>query len=182
MPRLREADILSAALLRRFEAEGELQGGEGRYYGMILRDDGSPLVHHPIAPSLDPVQTIWAVDLLHLLNRELHHDGAWVVVFTHPQPTEMGNILLNPSHARYGRYAIMWMDADGDVQFSMEWERGVTSDLKEWPDVVAEGIEAKANKAEAAWQAWYLAMRKVLEVKDGVHTFKRAKGEQAPSQ
>lgn len=168
--RLSENDILTPALLRRFEAEGQFEGADGRHYGIILRDDCSLMVHHPGSPLLDPVQSMWARDVLALLNRELHHDGAWVCVFTHVAPTT-----IERSHPEYGRYCLIWIDEDADPQFSVEWERG-DSELRTFLDVLLQGREATAQKCETAWQIWHHNMRVVLDPKMN-QLFRRAKGE-----
>lgn len=181
--RLRETDTITPTLLRRFQAEGEHGDGDGRHYALIQRDDGSLMSHHPYSPNLDPAQMIWAADVLKLLNRELHHDGAWVVVFTHAQVASLTELVrsgFNPHHAEYGRYALIWLDADGDPQFTVEWEMGCSDELSDFTDVLLAGIHSTAQKAEAAWMLWHKHMRQVLEPK-AAQTFKRAKGERAPS-
>ncbi len=178
--RLLEQDIITPALLQRFRLEGQYDDADGRHYALILRDGGDLLAHHPGSPNLDPVQTIWAGDALRLLNRELHHDGAWVVCFTHVQPQQLDSVLHNPGHASYGRYALIWLDNDGDPQFTVEWEAGNTSDLQGFADVMLCGIESTAQKCEAAWLMWHEHMRLSLDPREG-EIFKRAKGEQAPS-
>lgn len=180
MARLREQDILSAALLQRFQLEGEVGDADGRHYGLILRDDGNLFCHHPGSPSPSPDQLMWAGDVLKKLNRELHHDGAWVVVFTHVLPVSIESVLHNATHADYGRYALIWLDQDGDAQFTVEWEAGITTDLVDFTAILLAGIHSTVQKCDAAWTTWDHHMRHVLKPKAG-QTFKRAKGERAPS-
>jgi hypothetical protein len=108
---------------------------------------------------------MWGADVLALLNRELHHDGAWVLVFTHPIPPKLAVHL--PHHIEYGRYALIWIDEDGDPQFTMEWARGDSAGLIDFAAVVEAGIHSTAQKAETGWQLWNHHMRKVLAPKDG---------------
>lgn len=173
--RLGEQDIISTALLKRFQAEGEFGGADGRHYGIVRRDDGSLLEHHPGSPELDPFQMMWAADVLKLLNRELHHDGAWVVVFTHVRPL----LGLPRADREYNRYCLIWLDADGDPQFSVEWEAGA-GELRDFADVLLQGINATVQKCESAWQTWNLHMRQVLQPTKR-QLYRRAKGERAPS-
>lgn len=181
MARLRERDLVTSLLLRRFELEAHMEGGDGRHYAVMLRDDGSLLAHNPGSPELSPDQLMWAGDVLKLLNREIHHDGAWVVVFTHVQPFNPEHILLAaPSHATYDRYALIWVDRDGDPQFSQDWRQN-ECELLDWADVLLADIESTAQKAETAWSLWHHHMRVVPEVK-AAQTFKRAKGQRAPSE
>jgi hypothetical protein len=171
-------DLLTPALLRRFEAEAYLEGGNGQHYAFVRLSDGRLLAHHPGSPQIIAEQTMWADDVLHKLNRELHHDGAWVVVFTAPGAAADGcAIFAQPGYIEYARYCLMWVDKDGDVQFSIEWVRN-ESDLLDFTDVLMAGIESTMAKCEAAWETWVM-QRKVMDPQQG-QTFKRAKG-QAPS-
>lgn len=184
MPALRFADLVTPTLLQRFELEAGLEGGnEHKYCGVILREDGDIFVHHPVSAALDSMQMLWAARALKLLNRELHHDGAWVVVFTHPMPVEFESAAhASPRSSYYQRYALIWIDQDGDPQFSQEWQNGQDTELIDFTAVILCGIESTAQKCEASWQTWHLMMRKVLEVKEGQgKTYKRARGERAPS-
>ncbi|MCC6775638.1 MAG: hypothetical protein IT537_03220 [Hyphomicrobiales bacterium] len=181
MARLRENDIVTPTLLRRFELEAVAEDGNGQHYAVILRDDGSILAHNPGSPELAPDQLMWAGDVLRLLNRELHHDGAWVVVFTHVQPVTLEHILLAaPSHATYDRYCLIWVDQDGDAQFTMDWRQN-ECELLDWPDVLLAGLESTAQKAEMSWTLWHHHMREIPEVKKS-QTYRKAKGERAPSE
>jgi hypothetical protein len=178
MHKLDDRTLLTPVLLQRFRLEGEYEGGDGRYYALMLRSDGNLLSHHPGAPMLDPMQSMWAADVLKLFNRELHHDGAWVVCFTHLPPINKDAAIV-PKHAEYHRYCLIWLDADGDPQFTMDWANGET-ELLDFADVMLAGIVSTGMKAEASWQVWHQKMRKLIDPKEG-QTFKRAKGETAAS-
>jgi hypothetical protein len=176
--------LLTPALLLRFEGEAVLEGGNGQFYAFVRFSDGKLLCHHPGSPPIVAEQIMWADDVLRSLNRELHHDGAWVVVFTAPQPLADGAdittnafIYAQPDHVEYGRYVIMWLDADGDVQFSMEWVKN-ESDLLDFADVLFAGLQSTMDKAEGCWQMWHTHMREVLDPQEG-QTFKRARGQRA---
>jgi hypothetical protein len=176
---LTEDLVLTPTLLRRFEIESEFEGGNGRHYALIQRNDGSLLSHHPASPSIEPFQAIWAAQVLKLLNRELHHDGAWCVVFTHPKPPSLENIFQDAKHAQYARYVLLWLDADGDVQIPFEWMEG-TCELRTFSDIMIAGPVSTAQKCELAWEIWHDTMIKVLEPREG-QTFKRARGERPSS-
>jgi len=170
---LTDNQIVTVTLLRRFMAEAEFDGGDGRYYGMIRLTDGRLFSHHPGSPTLAAEQLMWGSDILNLLNKELHHDGAWVVVFTNPEiPADFRAIDAAPRHWDYGRYALIWLDEDGDPQFTMEWAKG-DGELADFTDVLLAGRHSTAEKCEAAWRIWSSTHR-ALDLKEG-QTFKRAR-------
>lgn len=180
MPALSFDQLITKTLLQRFELEGEAEDGNGQHCGVILRDDGHIFVHHPRSPPIDSAQLLWAVRLLKLVNRELHHDGAWVVVFTHPSNVTFDSpIHAEARSAYYRRYGIIFCDKDADPQFTIEWLHGQNTELKDFAAVVLNGIESTAQKCEQAWKMAQVA-NQVLDRKQG-ETYKRARGQRAPS-
>lgn len=171
--------LITPTLLRRFELEGQFEGGGGQYYALMQRANGELVCDHPFGPALEPMQMLWSADVLRALNRELHHDGSWVVCFTHPQPNSMECVLLNPRHKEYGRYALLWLDKDGDVQFTVEWNRG-EGELRDFAMVMLAGMNSTMAKCETAWGLWHEMMVDVIEPQEG-QTFKRAQGQRRPS-
>jgi hypothetical protein len=179
MARLSFDELVTPTLLKRFELEGDAEAGpgQGQYYAIILRENGDLVVHHPTGPQLDPIQQLWAGNLLKMLNRELHHDGAWVIVFTNPKPNAEGlAIYAHPAHREYLRYAIVFVDKDADPQFTVEWLAGDNADFSTFAQVVAAGIESTCQKCEAAWELHQEYMVKLIAPKEG-QTFRKAKGE-----
>jgi len=178
---LADDDLITTALLRRFQGEAVLGGSDGRFYAIIRRNNGDLVVHHPGSPPLAAEQLMWASDVLKALNRELHHDGAWVVVFTDPAPPGAGDLVIhvNGGYCEYGRYALLWLDDEADVQFALEWVRN-ESELLDWSDVLLAGLHSLMGKCEAAWEMWNTHMRDVLDP-DEDQTFARARGEQPSS-
>ncbi|MGD0420538.1 MAG: hypothetical protein ABSA68_13330 [Xanthobacteraceae bacterium] len=180
MPMLDDDRLITPALLKRFMQEAALDGGNGQHYAFIRRDNGNLVGHNPYSPEIAGHQMMFADDVLKKLNRELHHDGAWVIVFTNPKRPAPGDILYaQGAPAEYGRYVLIWLDEDGDAQVPIEWVEN-ESELLDFADVLTAGLEAIIQQCEAAWAMWHLHMRQVIEPREG-ETFKRAQGQQAPS-
>lgn len=174
MHKLDDRRLITPAILRRFEAEAEMEDGNGQHYAVIQRADKGFLDHNPGSPELDGMQAVFARDVLTMLNRELHHNGAWVMVFTHPAPFDfigMGQM--------YRRFGLIWLDADGDPQFTLDWAEGVGEQI-DFTDVLIDGKECWGDQAEAAWQSWHENMVRVIDPKSN-QTYRRALGESAPS-
>jgi hypothetical protein len=90
-----------------------------------------------------------------------------------------GTAASGPPHWEFGRYALTWLDKDGDPQFTQDWMEGSSSERRDFVSVLLQGIIPIAQMAEAAWQA-AAEMRGVLELK-AEQTFKQAAGQSAPS-
>lgn len=177
MTKLDDSTLITTALIQRFEIEAELEGGRGAYYALLRRSNGSFVAHHPYGVALQPDMLLWASRVLDFLNTVLHHDGAWVYVFTHPKAPK----LTDTKHAEYSRYVLMWMDKDGDVNLPIEWAENESEEFLHFADVVNAGMIAQGDRAEAAWQQWYALMRdRDLDLREG-QTFKRAKGQRPAS-
>lgn len=176
MHRVPDEILINTALLRRFQEEAELEGGDGRHFAMIHRKDGSFLAHNPIGPELDGSQQVFAETMLNRLNRELHHDGAWAIVFTHPRPDDgSGDHVLLMTTWQYGRFVFLWIDQDGDVAFPFEWSQG-EGDEFDFADVLLSGVESWMDRCEQAWQTWQLLMLEVIDPAEG-QRYRRAMGE-----
>lgn len=171
------------ALRMRLDAEARFEEGGGTYRGFALRS-GGVLDGHILRltslgnpPPLDEMQVMFGQDMVRVLNRHLHHDGAWVVLFTHPSHVHKAGPIDLPVvgglPTMYGRFAFLWMDRDGDVQFTMD-------SVSDFFEVLSEGPDPWIERAEQAWQNWKHVMRDVLAPKEG-ETYKRALGEAAPS-
>lgn len=168
--------LITPDLLRRFQLEASMDSGNGQHYALVRQSNGNLLAHHPGSPPIIAEQVIWAVDVLHALNKELDHDGAWVVVFTHPRLPDLATVIhAQPDHFTYDRYALIWLDEDGDCQFTVEWARG-ESELLDFADVMLAGLQSTLSKCEAAWELWHHHMRDVLEPKPD-ELIKKAQGQ-----
>lgn len=90
------------------------------------------------------------------LNRDLHHDGHWVLGFDFTEDMIFA----------------LWRDKDGDAQFdaSLMPLKGSDSDSS---------IDGQIDILEQAYQVWREWTFKDLEQKEGRDTFKRALGEKS---
>jgi hypothetical protein len=172
--------LITPTLLRRFELEAQFEDGDGRYYAIIRCENGRIVPIPFCAWELKPDQRMFAEDVLRKLNRELHHDGAWVICFTHVKRPSLECVLLDIKDADYARYALIWVDRDGDPQVTQDWMEGTTDELRDFAAVLAAGIESLMAKCETSWLLWHEMMVDVIEPEEG-QTYKRAQGQRAPS-
>lgn len=161
MHKLDEKVLITPALLARFADEAE----SGPYFAVLCRSDGT-LIEHLQGPPPCIEQKMFAFDMVPALNKHLHHDGAWVLAFTHPPAP--ANVAV-PALAEYQRFVLMWMDKDGDVQFPVECHD------RFW-EVLTKGPDYWIEQCEQAWKNWHFMMRDVLA--PGPHQlYRRAMGE-----
>ena len=173
MPHKLDIDtLITPALLRRLEAESQFdnKGVSTPFWAVLEKNVAADYITHAVG-GLDPLgpQQMMAFDLVTALNRAQHHDGAWVAMWSHPAPRP--HVLVREDE--YTRLCLMWMDQDGDVQFTLECEGTLEERLMK-------GILHWQECAEKAWDTWFLHMRVILDPQEG-ETFKRAKGQNAPS-
>lgn len=148
-------------MLKRLEAEALDEGMGGGYFAVIQKSSGD-IAYHQTGPRVEPHEQIFVIELLTALNKFLHHDGAWLAIFTHhrTQPPMVG---------RYQRLVILWMDRDGDIQFPFEFESPL-DDKYLW------GKISWCEQCENAWVLWHHMMREVLEPKAD-QLYRKALGE-----
>lgn len=184
MPRLREIRLdedlkISATLRQRLADEATFDNGQPGGIWFVLRRNSGAMqsvkgMNLLMAPH--PAQQMWAMDMAKALNRHLHHDGFWVVGFTNPPPNAfmLGGIVLDDEPI-YERWFILWVDKDGDPQFTIENDDDFNETLMVHPD-------SQIEQCETAWQKWKQHMRDTLGTStvQGA-TFAKAQGEAAPS-
>lgn len=159
--------LFTPALSSRYHAEADGLG----YWMVVTTRSGLQTIRTGCDKPM-PEQEMFCRDMGRVLNRHLHHDGAWIVGLVDPKP-EL-TIDLSGAGRDYDRALMIWVDEDGDPQFTVEIE-----DL--WWRILAKGPDHWIEKAETAWRRWHHHMREVLEPKNG-ETYKRAQGEAPPSQ
>jgi hypothetical protein len=165
MHKVEDRAIITPTLLRRFELEAR----SPYHWALIQTRDGKWLKHgHGQTP--DALQQQVAKDMVGVLNKKLHHDGAWVWLYCDPPANEnRPTALLVDPGVMYDRFVILWMDQDGDVQFPIEFSRPFEEYIMEGPDPMIE-------TCEAGWKSWKHFMRDVLAPKPD-QMIKRALGE-----
>ncbi len=176
MHKVDDDTIVTPALLRAFIRIAEEEGNNGQHYAVIQQMDGGFLDHNPHSPELEPMQAIFARDVITMLNKELHHDGVWLIVFT--APGALAHMLQSVNE--YTRFTVMWLDKDGDLHIRIEWVAGETDEL-DFADVLESGLESWGERCEQAWQMWNMMTHQVLEA-ERQKTVMLAKGEQTTTQ
>jgi len=150
--------LITPALLRRAAQEGEFEDGNGQHFLLIQKSDRDFIGHNPYSPELGPDQMIWGQDILGYLNTELHHDGAWVLVFTNPKT--FAESLTGQQD--YRRFAVIFLDRDGDAQFTVEWVEHESHDLYDFADVMLAGRDWLVAFCEAGWRQWHMIIHEAL--------------------
>ena len=166
--------LLLPAIRRRLVMEAQFEDGPGIFWSVMVRPDGFPRVETSGKNTLGPVpeQVMFAYDMVGALNKHLHHDGAWIVAYTNPQyPASVIDAFTT-----YNRFIFLWVDADADPQFTIECSQSL------FFEVLEKGPDYWMSEAERHWATWDMQMRQVLDPKArALATFKRAQGQEAPS-
>lgn len=172
-----EDDLLVTPVLkRRLHAEAMLDDGNGATWFVLTRSNGDAVEVLSARARFNPLdeQRLFGRDMAKVLNEKLHHDGKWIVAFTHPSPHRPAEWFTN-GVGYFNRWYFLFVDQDGDPQFTVEND-------DRFDEVLTEGPDHWIEQAEQAYQTWHLHMREVLDGKArATATFKRAQGEAPPS-
>jgi hypothetical protein len=167
MHKLDDKTLITPLLIKRFHAEAEFEGGDGKYAAYIQKSDGHILID-TVSCSSGMLEQFFAEDMLNAMNKHLHHDGAWVIVFTHYDPP------LPPlKEGVFNRFVLLWMDKDGDVKFPLECVHPLHKVMGE------SSIDSWLSQCEAAWSLWRHT-ETVLDARPS-EQYRKAAGEVAPS-
>ena len=160
----------SPVILRRFEHEAKFECGRGKaerpLYCIAVPDPETrrgayPLQNYPedsiMYADPHPAQCGMAAWLCDWLNRYEHHDGLWVVGWTHP-PT-MTLTLQNMDEEAWGRLVMIWLDKDGDPQFTVESDHDLVR-------MIEKGERHYAALACDGWAEWDKAYGKKAQKAD----------------
>ena len=119
-----------------------------------------------------PEFKMFAIDIMKALNHWMPNGGAWIVQWSDPKPLAEGNVIML-GDAEYKRFVIIWIDVDGDPQFTIEYDDDFKEALQLGPDPWLE-------RGASAWNQWRMMMHEVLDPSEE-QQFKKAQGEKPPS-
>jgi hypothetical protein len=114
-------------------------------------------------------QMQFAYELQKILIQEAGFDGLWIVGFTHPPSTYS---VITDTENCWGRLIMIWLDEDGDPQFTLESDRLFVEQFQDGPNYWVE----RAHEAYNAYLPVFgrKAMKADLLLKDGEHMRKAA--------
>lgn len=174
MHKLEDKILITPLLLRRFQDEAAYETGRSAqdYFAYIQTCDGHirRLCPYTIEPA--PHYNMFACDLLGALNKHLHHDGAWVFVYTDPTPFSKSPIA---TFTEYERFCFIFLDRDGDPQFTVDWIANNQADQRDFTACMTAGPDSWIEKCESAWQIWKTSLEP-LDLRSG-ETIKKAQGQ-----
>jgi hypothetical protein len=125
-----ESPIIEDTIKAQGEAESLGASGDnskGHVWALTVRPStrGVVLLQNftPTIMDIEPheVQRSFARELLLVLNKEAGMNGGWVVGYSHP-PTVGDALHVNGDNV-WGRLFMLWLDQDGDPQFSVEADK-----------------------------------------------------------
>lgn len=180
MHKLDDETLITATLLRHFIAFAQEDTADERHFALLQRADRSWLTHNPGSPALDGVQMAYTQQVLDLLNRELHHDGAWVALWSGPSQREV----FTQIDGAYCCLDLIWLDKDGDAKLRVDWIAGESEDWPTLPDLLLAGVIPLGEICETAWQTANALQMATLDLKlnqSSDITHRKALGERAPS-
>jgi hypothetical protein len=117
----------------------------------------------PDLMNCDPheMQIMFAEQIRKELQRMLHHDGVWVVGWTHP-PQSWENIATDGDNC-WGRMIILWLDEDGDPQMVQEFDNYFAV-------MLSYGEDYYVDQSEKAWLMYdYHFGKKAMKNDLGIH-------------
>lgn len=176
----------SKAVTNRLHAEAtfdcsEGDGTKGHFWCLTqVPSDRCVGVRMNFTPSMTDIephelQKSFAKELLLALNKEVGHDGGWVVGFTHP-PAAWHAFHVDGDNA-WARMFCLWLDADGDPQFTFDTELPFV-------EVYGSGTDGYIQQCSQAYREWEKMLGKQglkdLGIKDD-QLIREAMGQKAPA-
>lgn len=121
---------------------GEADGYPWFAYGET--SEAYPLVKYSEGAQVPrPEQRMFAADLAQFLNKFLALDGAWWILLKE-MDTELDANRI--PHVTYRNFVMIYIDADGDAQFSLE------SDDQHWSEWLLKGRQYWGDYAHRSWE------------------------------
>lgn len=170
MKQFDEKLLFSKTVLKRMDQEcsADADIGQPEYSAWLavgVTNDGKAVIarnyqgltdQYGIGYSLEPPahQVAYLEGMARLLDQHAHHDGKWIVGLTHAP--DSASLLGVEPNLNWRRIVKVWLDQQGDPQFSLE-----CSDPFE--DVVSAPDQHFIEQAEQAWTKWHHLMRDVLD-------------------
>lgn len=140
----------------RFRAGLDAEAADGPWW--VLADFGPRYEAGRSAQSVPApgiVQQMWAQEIATRLQKELHHDGFWIVVFV--DPMEPSIFVAQDGHSTVFRAVrLIWLDADGDFQFTVEIN-------ERFGRIMSEPTDSWLQQCEQSWQQWKVLHNEVLD-------------------
>lgn len=151
-------DLFGTPLLKdRLDSECEMCGWTPLVYWACAQRTNGIFVHFQRGYSAEIGEKAVAENIISEATRALNHDGAWVAQWL----------------AEGRRLNMIWLDADGDPQFTVELDEDAAG-------VAEVALLHWLQQLEEAWGCWRHLMREVLDPSPD-ELFKRAQGEQNPA-
>lgn len=149
---LQDDPSVTAALGRRLYIEA----GEGDGWACGVRENGDIKIVCNAQTRPHVFQQDFAFELVRKLNKQISNGGTWTVGWCDG----------------WGKLIILWLDQDGDVQFTVEDDEPVNV-------ILEAGADHFLSQCFDAYGKWRWSMS-ILDLQDG-ETYKRAQGERRPS-
>jgi hypothetical protein len=115
------------------------------------------------------IQKRFARKLMVELQRKMHHDGLWIVGFTHPPYRTTHEIITDTGDNCWNRLFAIWLDADGDPQYTFESDLPFVQQIEGGDDKAVERYMGLAAKSHQQWKEIYgpMAMKRDMMLKEG---------------
>lgn len=142
------------------------------FIAWIERSNGE-ILEYAKGLSPKPEFKVFAIDIMTALNRHMPNGGAWIVQWSDPKPYENPGNLIMLDAIEYARFVIIWIDVDGDPQFTIEFDDNFN-------EALTMGVDPWLERGASAWNHWRMLMHDVLDPRED-QQFKKAQGEKPPS-
>lgn len=143
------------------------------FIAWIERSNGDVL-EYAKGRSAKPEYKMFAMDIMKALNHWMPNGGAWIVQWSDPAPYKVeGHVILARPTVEYRRFVIIWIDVDGDPQFTIEFD-------DDFNEALTMGVDPWLERGASAWNQWRMMMHDVLDPSEE-QQFKKAQGEKPPS-